>query len=75
MISIVQEPIVICADIGCTNELGYFDKKNGGRFCRRCKITGKELRWKCASCDSIISSLKFRVTKKRCDICSGLVKK
>lgn len=71
MSNIIEAP-VICADIGCTNELGYFDKKNGGRFCLRCKITGNELRWKCATCDNIISSLKFRVTKKRCNECAGL---
>lgn len=62
-----------CEAIGCSQPLGYFDIKNGSRFCHGCRSNAYSvLRWKCKGCDAIISASRYRETKKYCDKCRGL---
>ena len=56
----------LCEELDCTNPLGYFDIKNGRRFCRACRASGKALQWKCKHCDYILSNNQFRETKLYC---------
>lgn len=62
----------ICASLGCINRLGYFDIKNGRRFCRKCRQVHNVLRWKCRGCPNILNSSQCRETRKFCDSCKGM---
>lgn len=65
-----------CENVGCNNDLGYFDRKNGSRFCRLCKSNSHSvLRWKCKGCDVILYASNYRETKKYCDGCRRLFPK
>lgn len=68
----VQLPKQLCENIGCPNELGYFDIKNGRRFCRKCRVFHKVLRWKCKGCDAILYGSECRETRKLCNNCKGI---
>jgi hypothetical protein len=61
-----------CENIGCTSRLGYFDIKNGSRFCRKCRVSNNVLVWKCKGCDNRLYSSQSRETRKFCDDCKGL---
>lgn len=61
-----------CENIDCEEILGYFDLKNGRRFCRKCRVFHKVILWKCATCPNIISSSQCRETRLLCDRCKGL---
>ena len=63
---------IICEEIDCTKPLEYFDIKNGSRFCHSCRVSGKELRWKCKGCANILTTSQCRETRKFCDDCKGL---
>lgn len=64
--------VILCEAIGCTNSLGYFDIKNGKRFCRTCSTFYKVLRWRCKTCPNIINGSTCRETRKYCDQCKGV---
>lgn len=64
--------LVKCEEIDCDGYLGYFDVKNGRRFCKKCRNFLKVLRWKCKGCDTILYGSQCRETKKYCDRCKGL---
>lgn len=71
--SSVNTPIPKCEAIGCNENLGFFDRKNHSRFCRKCRINFYVLRWKCKNplCEGIINSSQYRETKLYCDNCRG----
>ena len=60
-----------CQNVGCTTELGYFDIKNGKKFCRKCR-SNNILRWKCRLCPNILQNSDCRETRKYCDNCKGM---
>lgn len=68
---LIEIPVILCENIGCTNTLGYFDIKAKRRFCRNCRVL-QQLEWKCRDCGERISNARCRETRKRCNRCQGL---
>lgn len=62
--------VKICANIDCKAELIGFDIKNQNRFCRRCRISQKTLRWKCGKCPAILDNNYYREGRKYCNNCA-----
>lgn len=68
----LKPTVPICENIGCGENLGYFDIKNKHRFCRKCRINYYVVRWKCKKCPNIINSSECRETTKLCRKCRGI---
>lgn len=65
----IQATENICENLGCVNQLGYYDIKKGTRFCKKCKSTSHTLEWKCRGCNNIISNSGYRETRLYCSSC------
>ena len=62
----------ICLDFRCNEKLGYYDIKNGKRFCRKCRVLHNVLLWKCEGCNNLLSNSQCRETRRLCNSCQGM---
>lgn len=60
----------VCANIDCNAPLQGFDLTKNQRFCRKCRIKGVILRWRCKGCNNIISDTVSRFTRQYCNQCN-----